>query len=96
MELDFLCRHVLMVERHVGLDGASPSLVACPQEGMTAQAMSFVVRLTIQEKHRRAQLERSETLSTCHLLYFPQRTVSFNGQRIRRDSRSCTLAHPCP
>ena len=68
MELDFLCKHVPMVETHVGLDGVSPSLAANPQGRTTAQAMSFVVRLTIQERHRRAQLERSETLSTCHLL----------------------------
>jgi hypothetical protein len=68
-----------MVEMHVGLDGVSPSPVAYPQ-GRTVQAMSFVVRLTIQERRRRAQLEHSETLSTCHLLYFPERSVSFNSQ----------------
>jgi hypothetical protein len=70
MELDFLYKHAPMVETHVGLDGVSPSLVAYPQERTTAQAMWFVVRLTIQGRHRRAQLGRSETLSTCHLLYF--------------------------
>ena len=65
---------------HVGVRGVSPSLVAYPQGGTTAQAMSFVVHLTIQERRRRAQLERSETLSTCLLLYFPERSVSFNSQ----------------
>ena len=82
MELDFLCKHVPMVETHVGLDGVSPSLVAYPQVGTTVQAMWFVVRLMIRERRRRAQLERSETLSTCHLLYFPKRSVSFSSQRI--------------
>ena len=58
------------------IHGDPNSVVAYPQGGMTAQAMSFVVRLKIQDRRRRAQIERSETLSTCHLLYFSKKYLS--------------------
>jgi hypothetical protein len=65
-----------MVETHVGLDGVSPSLVVCPLGRTIVQEMLFVIHLTIQERHRKGQPGRCETLSTVRLLCF--NTVSPN------------------